>query len=557
MTKRLAIITLLLSLSTMAVARPAGAQASALSDFGQVSFANSGSPAAQEAFLRGLGALHDFEFDTAGENFRKAQSIDRSFAMAYWGEAMSYNDGVHFQQNTEGGRAALNKMAPTPEGRLARCPTERERDYMRAVDLLYNAPGTKDERDLKYADAMSALYSKYPDDVDAGALYALSLLGTAHQGRDFSIFMKSLAVLEPLFFAHPNHPGVDHYLIHSVDDPIHAPLGLLAARNYSKVALKAAHAQHMTSHIFVAMGMWDDVVHANEVASGVLNEQNAQKGKPATVCGHYNLWLEYGYLQQGRMRDAKQVLETCRAAALAPARAGANNSAANTASPMPMPMSMPMAASGAPVGAYAQMRLRYLIDSGDWSGEVANWPVPAGLDPGAQLTFTFAEGYRDVRMGDLKAAREALEAMSVASGKGRSGVGTGAATAADYAARTAILRQELQAMIDVAEGKHDDAIALLRTSAEAENAMPFEYGPPFIDKPTQELLGEVLLGAQHPKEAREAFEKALVRTPQRTQALMGLSRAMRSAGDTLTAQETVAKLRAIWHSADSISKDLQ
>jgi tetratricopeptide (TPR) repeat protein len=136
-------------------------------------------------------------------------------------------------------------------------------------------------------------------------------------------------------------------------------------------------------------------------------------------------------------------------------------------------------------------------------------------------------------------------------------VGTGAATAADYNSRVAILQQELQAMIGAAEGKRDDAIALLRKSAVSENTMPFEYGPPFIDKPTEELLGEVLLDAQRPKEAREAFELALVRTPQRTQPLVGLARAEKAAGDNPAALETTAKLRSIWHGADHIPDEVR
>jgi tetratricopeptide (TPR) repeat protein len=508
------------------------------SDFGVATFANSGAAAAQQPFLRGLAAMHDFEWESAAENFRKAEGIDAKFAMAYWGEALSHNDGIHFQQDTEAGRAALNKLAPTQEGRLAKCGTDRERDYMRAVDALYNAPGTKEERDFKYSAAMGALYQKYPDDVDAGALYALSLLSTAHHGRDFAVYMKSLAVLEPLFFAHPNHPGVDHYLIHSVDDPVHAPLGLLAARNYSKVALKAPHAQHMTSHIFVAMGMWDDVVKANEIATAVLNEQNAQQGKPPTVCGHYNFWLEYGHLQQGRFQDARTVLQACKDAAVSSAGSGRGPNQGL-------------------IGGYAQMRLRYLLDTDDWKGDVARWPVPEGANAATRLSFTFADGFGAVRRGDLKAAHEALVAMNTANGAERSGVGTGAATAADFTARATLLQQELQAMLDAAEGKRDDAIALLRKSAASENTMPFEYGPPFIDKPTAELLGEVLLDAQRPAEAREAFQTALGRTPQRTAVLMGLSRAMKAEGDTLDAQQTSAKLRDIWHAADHVPEEVR
>lgn len=546
---------LALAIAVVAAAIPCAAQNPKLTDFGQVSFANSGSAAAQDAFLRGLGALHDFEFATAAESFRQAQTIDPNFAMAYWGEAMSQNDGVHFQQNTEAGRAALHKLAPTLAARLTKCPTERERDYMRAVDALYNAPGTKDERDFTYSAAMAALHEKYPDDVDAGALYALSLLGTAHGGRDFSIYMKSLAVLEPLFFAHPDHPGVDHYLIHSVDDPIHAPLGLAAARQYSQVARKAPHAQHMTSHIFVAMGMWDDVVRANVNASGVLNEQNAQNHKPPTVCGHYNLWLEYGHLQQGRFGEARKDLDACRAAAIAAVAAPA--ATGSTPSSVSMPAMSPASVSGLQ-GAYAQMRLRYLLDTNAWEGEVARWQVPANADPGVRLSFLFGDGYGAVQRDDLQAARQALAAISSADGgAGARGVGTGAATATAYQSRAAILQQELQAMIAGAEGRREEAIALMRKAAEAENAMAFEYGPPFVDKPAEELLGEMLLDAQEPEEAVAAFQRAQMRTPQRTQSLLGLQRAQKAAGDTAAAQQTAAKLRAIWHGADAIPRELQ
>src|SRR5262249_49983330 len=149
----------------------------------------------------------------------------------------------------------------------------------------------------------------------AAAFYALSLLGTAHDGRDFAIYMRSAAILEPLFAAHPNHPGLAHYLIHSYDDPIHAPLGLRAARAYSKIAPSAGHAQHMCSHIFMAMGMWDEVVEANQAAMRVVDKARSERGLPPAACGHYNYWLEYGYLQQGRFRDAMTLVADCYASA--------------------------------------------------------------------------------------------------------------------------------------------------------------------------------------------------------------------------------------------------
>src|SRR5947209_7231062 len=257
--------------------------ASAQSEVGEVAFANSGPLEAQEPFLRGLALLHNFEYPDAAEQFRKAEAVDPDFAMAYWGEAMTFTHPVWMQQDLDAARAVLGRLGATPEARLAKARTERERDYLRAVEVLYGS-GTKEERDFRYSDAMAALHQRYPQDVDATAFYALSLLGTAHQGRDFATYMRSAALLEEVFPTHQRHPGVLHYLIHSYDDPIHAPLGMRAARLYGKVAPNAGHALHMTSHIFVALGLWDDVIAANERAIGVVNRHRADKRQPAETC---------------------------------------------------------------------------------------------------------------------------------------------------------------------------------------------------------------------------------------------------------------------------------
>ncbi len=205
--------------------------AAAETGVGEVAFANSGAPAAQEAFLRGLALLHNFEYPDAAAEFRKAQEIDPGFAMAYWGEAMTHTHPIWMQQDRAAARAILDRLGASAEARLAKAGTERERDYLRTLEVLYG-DGTKEARDFRYADAMAALHQRYPDDVDATAFYALSLLGTAHQGRDFAIYMRSAALLEEVFPAHRHHPGVLHYLIHSYDDPVHAPLGMRAARLY-------------------------------------------------------------------------------------------------------------------------------------------------------------------------------------------------------------------------------------------------------------------------------------------------------------------------------------
>lgn len=226
---------------------PAGAQ-----ELGTVNFPASGSPEAQPHFEAGLLLLHNFEYEDAAARFRRAREIDPDFAMAYWGEAQTFNHPIWMEQDREAALAVLAAFAPTPRERLARVPTPRERDWLETVEVLYGE-GPKEERDFRYRDAMRRLAEKYPEDEDARAFYALSLLGTAHGGRDFTIYMKAAAVAQPVLEENPMHPGAAHYVIHAFDDPIHAPLGLPAARAYSGIAPDAGHAQHMTSHIFVAM----------------------------------------------------------------------------------------------------------------------------------------------------------------------------------------------------------------------------------------------------------------------------------------------------------------
>jgi hypothetical protein len=190
---------------------PAATQpAPAAAPLGEVAFANSGNPAAQAPFLRGLALLHNFEYGRAAAAFRQAETADPGFVMAWWGEAMTFNHPVWMEQDQEAGEAVLAHLGATREQRLAKAKTARERLYLDAVEALYG-PGSKEGRDRLYSERMGALFAAYPDDVDARAFYALSLLGLAHQGRDNRLYMRAAALLEEVFPTHQRHPGVVHY----------------------------------------------------------------------------------------------------------------------------------------------------------------------------------------------------------------------------------------------------------------------------------------------------------------------------------------------------------
>ena len=508
----------------------AGYPAGGGSEVGEVAFANSGAAAAQEPFLRGLALLHDFEYEDAAGQFRKAEALDPHFALAYWGEAMTHNHAVWMQQEPDAARAALLRLGATPEARLAQAPTARERDYLRAVEILYG-PGSKEERDFRYADAMAALHARYPDDVDATAFYALALLGTAHQGRDFAIYMRSAALLEEVLPTHPRHPGVLHYLIHSYDDPIHAPLGLRAARVYGSVAPNAGHALHMTSHIFIALGWWDDVIAANERAMQVVDRHRSDHGQGAKSCGHYVSWLDYAYLQERRFDAAQQQLDACRRMTL------------EILGHPPLPTDDSF------LDDYAEMRVFHVLETGHWDA-ADPFAVPAGPYAGTRLTLAYGEAM----------AMAAATANKAASGSGLAAFQAAAARlherhqellkeiatrASDPAARKRadLLVAQVDALLEIRQGKKEEGIARLRKAAADEEGMPFEFGPPAIEKPTWELLGDELQALGRNAEAETAYGAALARAPGRTSSLAGRLRAEQALGKTDAAELTRAQLQ--------------
>ena len=491
-------------------------------DFGEVAFANSGPAAAQADFVIGLAQLHDFEYDDAAEHFQKAQKLAPDFALAYWGEAMTRSHPVWHEEDVAAAREILKRLAPTPEARLAKAPTEREKQYLRSVEVLFG-DGSKEVRDLRFESALAKLHHSFPDDVDASAFYALSILGTAEQGRDFATYMRAAAVLEEVFPQDPRHPGVVHYLIHCYDDPVHAPLGLRAARIYSKIAPEASHAQHMTSHIFLSMGMWDEEIAANETAMAVVHRLRQKAGKPPSMCGHYNEWLEYGYLQQGRVEDARRILDGCRQQAEQAAAA-----AADPKNPAHDRMSGGMMNGMSPammqVSSYAGMRTHFLIDTRLWNDDVARWKIPAGDFPFPQLDFEYADTLVALGRGDRAAARAELARAERTAPRVKTWIDQLKMNMPAMTETVDITVDQLRAALMAAEGSPEGAIKDLQRIAAREHALPLEFGPPNIEKPTDELLGELLLQLHRPTEARAAFQTALARTPGRKLVVEALDR---------------------------------
>jgi tetratricopeptide (TPR) repeat protein len=503
----------LLALTFVTIATAATAQQPrpmTIAGLGTITFpASTHSRPADSAFIRGVLLLHLFEYDDAAASFRTAQRLDPGMVMAYWGEAMTFTHPVWDEQDSVAARAVLAKLGPNAAAREARAGTPTERGFVQAVDVLYG-PGPKAKRDTLYASAMAELLRQHPRDDEVRSFYALSLLGLSQGVREVPTYLHAAAIAESVFVRNPKHAGAAHYWIHGMDDPDHAAGALRAARALSAIAPDAGHAQHMTSHIFLALGMWDDVVRANINAMRVVNRARRAAGRPETSCGHYNFWLEYGELQQGRQREARTLVEGC----LAQAAVSASSNALD-------PDSSPM---GSAVGMWA----RYLLDTEEWTGELAGWAPSSGLSDPARITWLFVRGAAAARRGDMPTARQALTDYQATHERltGRYRASTDP-NDAEYLKRLAVLGLQLRADILLATESSlaDSAVSLLRRAAAIEDGMAYAFGPPFVDKPSHERLGEVLLAQGKAADARREFEAALKTTPNRALAKRGLARA--------------------------------
>jgi tetratricopeptide (TPR) repeat protein len=284
---------------------------------GSVAFPNSGNPAAQSSFLRGLALLHSFEYEEAAEAFREAQRADPRFAMAFWGEALTYIHPLWGEDDATSARNVLAKLGRSIDARLAKAATSCERAYGAAVEALF-ADGTLPARLRGFADGMRRVAAAYPNDPEAAAFTSLALMAVGTYGelpsKDRSTVQDdAVTYAERVFKENPQHPGGAHYLIHATDDPARAARGLEAARRYAEIAPAAEHALHMPSHIFVQLGLWRDLIASNESAWAASRaEVAARKLTNADLSFHSLEWLQYGYLQTGRYRASRETIDTAR-----------------------------------------------------------------------------------------------------------------------------------------------------------------------------------------------------------------------------------------------------
>jgi hypothetical protein len=477
------------------------------SQIGTVHFATSCDPAAQPDFDRAVALLHSFWFGAAIEGFQGVLVEDPACAMAWWGIAMAEwgnpFGGVRTAEALERGAAAV-QAALAPEAR-----TDRERAYVTAVGELYRdfATAGQRERIVAYEHAMEGVHRAHRDDPEAAVFYALALdqsaVSEVPPDKTYAQRLAAGALLEELFAAQPDHPGIAHYIIHSYDVPALAPRALDAARRYARIAPAAPHALHMPSHTFTLVGEWQESIDTNTVSAGVAREE----GSVAEEL-HAMDYQTYAYLQTCRDASARGMVD-----ALPDAAARLDVKAAGGGAPGP-----------AGLFALAAIPARYALERGMWE-EAAALPVSGAGFPPAEAVSRFARALGAARSGD-KARAEAeileLERLRLVLEEEDD----------DYWAVQVLIQRKLaSAWLLLAEGNHEDAVTLLRSAANLEGETEKSAITPGPLVPARELRGEMLLELSRPEEALVEFERALDQGAHRFRSLIGAGRAAEQGGE--------------------------
>src|SRR5216683_361833 len=463
---------------------------------GTVEFPVSCSAGAQESFTRGVALLHSFTYEESEEAFRDAAARDPHCAMAHWGLAMTE---YHQLWEPYPGPAELQRgSAEIQRARELKPGTPREMDYAEALGVFYDGWEQRSHaaRAMAYRDAMRGVHERNPKDQEAAIFYALALVATAApEDKTYGNQRKAAAILEPVFAAHPDHPGVAHYLIHAHDNPALAPQGVAAARAYSKIAPGLPHALHMPSHIFTRLGLWEDSIASNIAAAGAARKQGDQGEE-----FHALDYLAYAYLQLGRNDEAEKIRD--------------NLPAVGTVKP-----SFLFKINYA----RAAIRARCALEQQHWT-EAENLLPDPGVQPQVAGISHWAAALGAAHTGNLRAARQHAEQVRRLSAELREKGET------YWAEQVAIQGEEAGGWVAFAEHRTYDALRLLRMAADQEDAAEKHAVTPGPIRPARELLGDLLMEMHEPKEAFIAYNQVLTLAPGRRNAMNGAAEAARMGG---------------------------
>jgi hypothetical protein len=492
-------------------------------DLGRVHFDTSCTPQAQEKFDRGLAMVHSFFYPNSIQAFTEAAATDPQCAIAYWGIAISNRPNPLILPLSAA--ALKNGLEAVEKGKAIGAKTERERDWLAAIELYYKDYDKVDQtqRGLAYEKAMEALMQKYPDDPEAASFFALALNETAlPSDKTYANQLKAGAILEKIVAKLPDHPGALHYLIHTYDYPPLAQRALDAANRYAEVAPAAPHAQHMPSHTYSMLGLWTQSVASNTKTRALAREQAARLWPGATSPGEPHLldFMEYALLQMGQEGAAKQLRD--------------DNNAIKK---------LGFEAVYSYTG-LAAVPARFALERQSWKEAAALEPRGSQFPQAEAITY-FARAMGFARSGDLVAAERDIDKLKEL----RAALNN--ASQSYWAEQVEVQMLAASAWIAQEKGEKERAQKLMRTAADLEDSSAKHIAMENRLYPMRELLGDLLLEQEQPGLALTEYETSLVSTPNRLRGLYGAAKAAKAANQPEKATAYFRKLAEMTKDADA------
>lgn len=490
---------------------------------GKIDFPVSDNAEVQDQFNHALAMLHHMMYDHAEKEFKKIAEQEPHCAMAYWGIAMSHFHPLWH----EPGKEDLKKGWEAIEKAGELTAEKKQKDYISAIEAFYKNWETAKhaERLANWENAQETLHQAYPDDTDAGAFYALSLITTAPKDdKTFSNQKKAGALLEELFVKAPEHPGLFHYIIHAYDNPLLAKNAVEIARGYDKLAPNVPHALHMPSHIFVRLGLWDDAIDWNTRSAAAALE-NSLNGVVSIHYPHALDYLMYSYLQQANDKMSADVLSKINKD---------ENYEDNVA-----------AAYG-----IAAAQARFFLEQRQWLS-ASKLPVrlhskfPWDKYPWTEAITYFARGLGSARINDLTAAKDAVTMLD------KLYESTMKAGQNYWAIQVDVQSKTVAAWIAYSEGKKEEALTLMKKAADLEDSVDKHPVTPGAVLPARELYGDMLLLSGKPNDALTAYASALEISPNRFNSLYGAGNAAQLAGDLNKAKSYYSELMKLTNGTES------
>jgi hypothetical protein len=489
---------------------------------GKVTFAVSCAPDAQQRFERAMTVLHSFWWEEGPAAFAAVLAADSACAMAHWGLAMNAW-GNPFAAGPAGDQLQAGAAAAERAAALGG-QTSREAGFIAAVAALYRAAATTPNaaRLQAYADTMARVYRDHPGDDEIAIYYALSLVATAPRtDTTFANQKRAAEILNPLYALHTDHPGLAHYIIHANDSPHLAQYGLDAARRYAGIAPSAPHAQHMPSHIFVRLGMWDETIASNwkSYEAGVAYAK--AQGLPGVNYHEFHAldYAVYGYLQRGMDREARRTVAL-----------------AESVTTQRLMLNL--------IGGYNRtaMEARLALERGDWAAAAA-FPLRPAEVPIVAALVHFTRGIGAARSGSPARA-------NLAAGKLDS-IASALARRDPYWARVVRIKAEaVVAWARFGAGQRAAGLALAKAAADSEDVTEKHPVTPGELLPARELEADMLLAAKNYAAAQAAYRATLAREPGRARSLFGVARSAELAGDLATARTAYAEFLKLMEKAD-------